>query len=456
MKGLFSILFLSIVLLTSCKKDWLDLKPDDNQTTPVTLGDLEAMMDNTNVMNVFYPVRGEIASDGHLANEDYWSFYSDAERTAYTWTYTGAHRNVRDWNYPYQSIFYCNLVLEGLAKIHPADAVAEQQWNRLKGDALFQRAMLFYQLAQTCALAYDVTTASTDVSIPLRLQSDITLRSGRSTIKETYDRIEQDVLQSIPLLPGTPTYKTRGSKPAAYAFLARFYLCTGDYNKALKYAQWCLQSNDELMNFNQLDTNADFPMGLFNSEVLFHACLTYDPMLDASGALMIDTALYNLYDADDLRKKLFFSTGNSGQITFRGMYSNSNVYLFCGPAVDEVYLIRAECYARIDSIAQAMNDLNTLRQTRWKNTVSYPALTAVTPTEALSLILLERKKELLLRGLRWTDIRRLSKDPRFAVVVKRTVQGKHYTLLPTNSFRYALPIPDDVLEFTGMQQNAGW
>jgi hypothetical protein len=116
-----------------------------------------------------------------------------------------------------------------------------------------------------------------------------------------------------------------------------------------------------------------------------------------------------------------------------------------------LYLIRAECYARAGNISSAMSDLNTLLKTRWVSG-TYTDMTATTADEALGKVLIERRKELLMRGQRWTDLRRLNKDSRFAVTLQRVINGTTYTL-PPNDLRYTLLIPYNVIQISGIQQN---
>ena len=72
---------------------------------------------------------------------------------------------------------------------------------------------------------------------------------------------------------------------------------------------------------------------------------------------------------------------------------------------------------------------------------------------SLSKDLAERRKELIQRGLRWTDLRRLNLDPRFAVTIERVVQGATYQLLP-NDLRYTFLIPNDEIFANGLiEQN---
>jgi len=65
---------------------------------------------------------------------------------------------------------------------------------------------------------------------------------------------------------------------------------------------------------------------------------------------------------------------------------------------------------------------------------------------------LERRKELIFRGLRWSDLRRLNMDTRFAVTLKRKVNNKEFLLLPKDA-RYTLQIPISVIKSSGIQQN---
>ena len=98
-----------------------------------------------------------------------------------------------------------------------------------------------------------------------------------------------------------------------------------------------------------------------------------------------------------------------------------------------------------------MKDYNTLFSNRFR-TGTYVNATAISVDDALNKIIPERRKELLFRDLRWTDLRRLNKDSRFAVTLSRSLNSTIYTL-PPNDIRYTLPIPDYVIALNGIQQN---
>ncbi len=354
-----------------------------------------------------------------------------------------------DWDFPYRTIFYANTALDGLAKI--TGSYDQAAWNNVKGSALFYRAHIFYQLAQLFAPPYDSQTAAADWGIPLRLQADINEKISRSSVKQTYEKVINDLREALPLLPAKPLYLTRPSKPAVYSLLARVYQTMQDYENALLYADSCLQWQHTLLDFNSLDPGQTFPIPQLNDETIFY-CIQVPHTLIYPFLTLVDSNLYNSYALNDLRRSIFFTPAYSGTaMTFQGSYDGSGD-AFGGLATDEVYLIRAECYARKDNTAAAMNDLNTLLEKRWITGTFIP-FTASDAADALMQILTERRKELLFRALRWTDLRRLNKEASFAVQLVRVANGISYTL-PPGDIRYTYPIPDNVISFNpGMPQN---
>jgi len=450
-------LFVLVAFCGSCQKqkDWLNEKSDKTQAVPSTLTDYQSLLNNSFTMNYYAPGIGELGSDGHYVSEDAWSVASDPKGiNAYTWSHNLPYKIIIDWNQTYSRVFNANLVLDGLSNIYPTNAMDQTTWNNIKGQALFHRADAFFDLAQVWAPPYVETSASKDLSIPLRLNADITIPSVRSTVQQTYDQIISDLRAAADLLPDNNSYRSRPSKTAAFSLLARTFLSIEKYDSALKYADEALQLNSDLLDYNTLDPTLGY-IGLMNKEVVFHISLYTGDMSDfLTFNCLIDTTLYNSYDANDLRKTLFFIQNGDGTILFQGNYNNNNTDLFCGLATDELFLIRAECFARAGKTTEAMNDLNTLLQTRWVSGTFIP-FTATDSDDALAQVLAERKKELLLRGIRWSDLRRLNHQTNFATTIVRNVGGNSYTLEP-NNFRYTFPLPDDVIQLSGMPQNPGW
>lgn len=156
----------------------------------------------------------------------------------------------------------------------------------------------------------------------------------------------------------------------------------------------------------------------------------------------------------DLRKKHFFIAGAEGKWIFKGQYTGSTS-TFMGLTVAELLLIRSECYARRNNFDNAAKDLNTLLSKRFdkEHFKEYSGQ----EKSLLDIILNERRKELLFRGVRWSDIRRYNQDPERSLTLERRLQigGEEivYTLPPGDP-RFVFPIPNEVIERTGIEQNS--
>jgi hypothetical protein len=450
---LYILLIIGITWYTSCKKQdaFLATKPNNALAIPSTLTDLQSLLQNEGLFNINDPALGEIASDDYYVPPTTLISRTTIEINGYLWAKQvyDAGADVGDWSLPYQQIYNANTVLEYLPKINYGanqQALADQ----IKGTALFYRSIAFYNLVQTFALPYDGITAKTDLGIPLRLSSDLNIKSVRATEQQCYDQIIQDLQTALSLLPITPAYKTLPSQPAVNALLARIYLAIGDFNKSFQYANTCLSSYNSLIDYNTvIPAKTSLLSTTYLAEDIFHSRLNGYSINQPYSKSLVDTLLFQSYTSNDLRKTLFF-TAFKGNYYFRGTYDTKG-YCYSGIATDEIYLIRAECNARLGNTSAAMTDLNTLLITRWKTGAFIP-YTAASADDALKQILTERRKELLYRGLRWTDLRRLNKDSRFAITLTRNLSGTIYTL-PPNDVRYAWPIPDNEIQLSGIPQN---
>lgn len=441
---------LFFVLLQSCGKDWLEAKPDKSLLVAKTIGDYQSLIDNSNLFNVNQSIGlAEIgAGDFFVPFLGWQSLFNVQEKTAYVWAPTenfyGEEQSL-DWVNGYQKVLNANLILEGIEKLKPRTTEL-QDWNNIKGAALFFRAFTYFNLAQEYCVAYYALNAEADLGLPLRLESDFNVVVKRSNLKQTYDRIITDLLLAVDLLSTKPAYKTRPSKEAAYALLARTYLSMEHYEQAGIYAELALQIQPDLLDYKELNNKLSFPMERFNTEVIFQSVFTYG--IFNAVRLTVEPALYDSYATDDRRKKLFF-TENANGMTFKGSY-NGDKNLFGGLATDELYLIRAEVNARKGALNLALSDLNHLRRKRWDS--NYKKWSDSNSDAVLSFILEERRRELVFRGIRWTDLRRLNRDSRFAVTLTRVLNGVTYSLRP-NDKRYIFPIDNEEIRLNKIEQN---
>ena len=452
---LFSIqLFCCCLLFTACTKTgFLDEKPNSSIVVPASLTDLRSMLDNTQVFT-FSPGLGELAADDYYTLPANWQAMPAIERNSYTWESDiyGNQQNLSDWSLPYQQILYSNIVLEQLNKIVPT--VAETaEWNDIKGSALFKRALAMSSLVQHFAPAFDSSNMETTPGVPIRLSADIKNYLPRNSMRACYDQVFADLTEALPLLsPLVPQLtKNRPSRPAAYALLARNALLTGQYQQAKNYADNVLQLYNQLIDYNTISTTATTPFDRSTIETLYYcqAISQYTSLQTISTTVFADTLLYRSYQNNDLRRSIFFRTISGGNIGFKRGYSGT-VFSFTGLATDEVYLIRAEALARLGQTQNALADLNSLLVKRWR-TGTFAPVTAATANEALQKILAERRKELVWRGLRWQDLKRLNKQG-LNLSLTRILGSQVYTLLP-GSNKYVFAIPQNEITLSGITQN---
>ena len=166
--------------------------------------------------------------------------------------------------------------------------------------------------------------------------------------------------------------------------------------------------------------------------------------------MKVDTNLFNSYQEKDLRKQLYYQQNPDGTWSFRGSFDGSEIF-FNGLTVGELYMIAAEAHARMGQELKAGEYLNALL----KNRFLYEAFTPYSfnsADEALDIVLQERRKELVFRGLRWADLKRLNKEVKYAVTLKRLIDDNVYEL-KANDARYAFLIPQNVIAESGIQQN---
>lgn len=438
-------------LLTGCNADWLEVKPDQSLVVPNTIADYQALMDNTTVMNSNYFGITEIGTDDFRLLDAAVTSATAPERNMYTWSnyddfFEGFQSS--DWRYAYNRILQCNIVLEGLSGLTDTD---KENLDRLKGTALFFRAFNYYGLSQVFAPQYIADKADHELGLSLRTSSNVNEVLPRSNLKESFDFMENELKQAVDLLPESVAFKTMPTKNVAKAVLARLYLSKQDYEQAAFYANEVLKVHSDLLDFNTLDVKKSFPLERFNNEVLFHCTMinygTFNP-----SRLLVGDDLLSSFSNDDLRRWIYFTDGPLK--TFKGSHNGTRL-LFGGIALDEIYLIRVECLARMGEFKEALKLLNRFLENRYIKINGVSTLiprNADSQDKAVNKILIERRKSLCFRGLRWTDLRRLNLDFETQIIQSRMHNNLEHSLEPL-SRRYTLPLDQDEVNLGGLKQN---
>lgn len=461
MKRFFINIWICSLALTACKKqnEWLDAKRQISDNVPQTLKDFQAIIDNSAIMNATYPTIGQLGADNYYFTDGIITNLNTIDRNSYLWNKEIFENETSpEYTTAYNIIAHSNIILEGVADLNvTVEKIAD--YNNVKGQALFFRSMMFYELTAIFCKPYDRNSSTTDLGICIRTKSDIHHIEPRSSVAHAYNQIINDLKLASSLLPVIPLYKTRPCKPSAFMLLSRTYLQMGDYVNAKSYADSALTYANNILDYNSdivsiLKTYRFPDFKLENPEIIFYATGFPYAAISPNAAVnrsYVDTSLYQSYDDNDLRKTFLFAVDNTGKAKFRGSYTGIDM-IFCGIATNEAYLIRAECNARLNNVDVAIEDINKLLLRRYKKG-TYSSFNTTIPEVALAKILDERRKELPFTGqTRWHDLRRLNKEISFSKALKRSFNGVPFELLP-NDKRYVYPFPKNEIDLTGIQQN---
>lgn len=239
MKTSRNILFLGIfVFLIGC--DDLEYFPIDQVSNEQVLNSPE-LLQNVTIGNYARLRNSQYVRNRHHAQEypsddNLWVKNSGAH---FMNTYNYQHivnSNVsrQFWNQAYFGIFSANRVIEAI------DNNATQKNLQLKGENHFLRAFMHYDLVRIFGRPY-THNPETNLGVIIRENTDPTALPPRSTLKETYNFIVNDLLVAADhLTENKPSIFA--SKEVAWALLARIYLYMEQYDMSVEYADKVLKS----------------------------------------------------------------------------------------------------------------------------------------------------------------------------------------------------------------------
>ncbi len=235
-----------LMTLSACN-DFLDEMPD-NRT------EVDTKEKITKLLVTAYPqsnwnMLAEFSSDNADDNGPKYSIMDRLSRETYEWKDTeenGDDSPHTFWTYTYQAIATANKALEAIDDMgNPAELSAQ------RGEALLCRAYGHFALSYIFCEAWSEKNKNTAPGIPyaIKVETTVNPQYDRETIGATYDKIEKDLEEGLPLIDdnlySVPKYHF--NKKAAYAFAARFYLYRRKYDKAIECATRALGSNPSLV-----------------------------------------------------------------------------------------------------------------------------------------------------------------------------------------------------------------
>ena len=483
MKKLYYILYVSLIALsiTSCKKEFLEINPEQQAAVDVVVIDLPttraAVMGTYSLLqNVHYYGRSTVILPDLMADNMYISRRNSSRYTSYDQYITNTNDSYAagTWNIMYRTIVNANIIIsKGEQLSVPQTEQAEV--SHLVGEAYVLRALAHFDLLRLYAAPYNATLNAGHIGVPVLSKSGTSkediINPKRNTVKEGYDLIVSDLKRAIALMPANPvgfTASNRGhvSQFAAKALLARVYLYMEDWLNAEAMATDVITSNKYtlLTNANYVSGSTNFRTQN-NSEAIFEIVYnaTNNLSSDRLAAFLFQSSsygdglatddLYNLYTTTDVRKG-FMTRGSrsSAENPANLITKYNNVTTFEEGVkvirLSEVYLIRAEARAKQtgkDALAAA--DLDIVA----KRADASAATTTATGAALQNLILLENRKEFAFEGHRLFDLTR----NKLAFTKYRT--GGATIPIASNSLKTVLPIPlAEMNANTNMEQNEGY
>lgn len=452
--------------LQSC--NLLDIKPV-NSMLPVSVEDYESVLLGGYPRQEFF-MRTDLGTDNVYANLN---CGREADRNLVPWYIWADATQLADqedtyWMQLYQSIFYCNTVLDEFESRTPAPE-EEELFETVRGEAYALRAYCYFYLVNLYADVYSEENLNKPgVPMPLSAEDvhEYTQNNVREPIGDVYEQINRDLDAATADLQGKQAKSLyRFGYTSLQALKARVYLFMGRYEDAINAASDVISSKS-LFDMNNLQSiideegeqyafsgNSGFIDTDYRNEVLFFVggnainnIFYYSTnMFKPSEELL---ALCNRDpNTTDYRKYIFSSFADL--TTAEGIQTGPTVYYmfaqqekqcyYIGFKLSEAYVIRAECYARLNQLGNAVADLNDLLVNRIKSD-GFVALNEVDFTQEMLLqrVLEERRVELAFDGgLRWFDLRRLGKPAQTHVYEN----GQVYNLRQGDP-RYVLQIPE--------------
>jgi len=263
-----------------------------------------------------------LGSDGELL----WvGTYTGPREIAYKQMVAGTSDVTDQWTDSYEVINSANNVLSALAVVNDDDR------DRVEGEALFLRSLLYFDLVRFYAQQYEPGVNDNAHGVPLLLTPTRGISDdsfvGRNTIKEVYDQVILDLTRAASILP--PDNDVYASGGAANALLARVYLQMGDYANARDAAHAVISSNNyslqstyaEVFN-NDNNTSEDIFATQITPQDRFSAMTEFFSIPDYGGRdgdIEILAGHLNLYNPADDRLALFFTDAGS---TYCGKWNN--------------------------------------------------------------------------------------------------------------------------------------
>ena len=470
------ILAIAAISLTSC--NFLEVEKIGKSDIETYFSEVNALEPAVNglyhLMYSFYDryfiTYGEIAGDlvNLSASNTDWDRLFNYETECITSDEVSAAGYI--WKSGYEIISNTNYLIYYAPKLKDSYPGYDALIDNMTAQGYFVRGLITLNLCLVYAQTYTWSPDASHLGVALltRIPS-MNDEVKRSTVKQVYDQVIQDIETAQRLFEGS-SYQTKtpyfAGVDACKALLARIYLYMHDYAKAKAYAEavmekYPLTPHDKYVNMFCQATG-------YTSEEAILRLNGYDKSGSLQTFYKYDNAqgfpsgkLLEMFDSDDIREALqHYTVDVDGKTTH---FSNINMKFYCTEQIadkdkhydpfvlrsSEMYLIHAEACCQEGALPEAEKDLKALIARAYGKTPAEITLTYSGKEGLDALIMRERMKELCFEGHRFFDIAR-----RHESVSRDSGSNARAKTLSYPDYRFALPIPRVEMDANpAMEQN---
>lgn len=266
------------------------------------------------------------------------------------------------WTNAYQKIYVANSIIEG---IDNSTSISSSDKNRIKGEALFIRTVLFYYLQQIFG----------DIPLPTTTNYQVNQSLSKTVSSEVLIKLEVDLNQVISL--SSDDYRSSEriypNRKVAQLMLAKIYMLQHKWSEADMVLKNILQSplyqfqNDITKVFTKTSTHILWQLKPKNNGDGTKESITYYFSGAAPNSYALSQNLMNAFGNNDLRKLNWIGTVTVGSNTWyraekyknRTNNTSEDSVVF---RLEEVYLLLAETLIQQNKTTEAIPFINATRQ----------------------------------------------------------------------------------------------
>ena len=400
-------------------------------------------------------------------------------------TQDGSNKNItRDWNWYQTQVSNSNNIICNIDEIRNMDpSLTQDECNQWKAEALIWRAFCFFRLTQLWGDAPMVLEIPPAITVENVEEYYHLYYPDRVPRDEVYARLVEDLTWAAQYAPDVDNgNKMLLSKAFAKGLLARVYAekPIRDWEKVIQYCNeiegmgFQLEKNyDDLWGHDDTDAYRNSRESIFEVQwsrsqgnwvwMMYHRNY-YSPDDSYSWAKWTTPSrdIIAAYEAegDQVRMNTSIVWDSCGWSNY---YPSDN-YAFMNKVrtnassiilmrLGEIYLLHAEALACTGKFSEAIQYVNRIRSRVGLANVSAPS----SESEALDIILKERRLELSFEGFRFFDLARHDRiiDVHNSAELAKDSYWQRRTPLDENTI--LLPIPTTALENnSSLEQNLGY